>query len=425
MPTTDTASIERAADSFGIIAGVSCHFFVLNGELPEAGGDGSDRERCSICESLLAGKLPMEVAGPEVRFAAYQAERLAGRYVYFCPSALLHVVSPVVGDEEMIGAFVAGPAMLGASHEEVADRLRSRRPGSLLTEQALAAWVDSLPEFGPREANALSDALLRIAATFCDHDYAELMLSSVDRRRVSAVVEYLPSLRSMEGDASSDIAYPINTERELVDAVTAGDRVRAQELLKTITRTVLAAPIPDEAIVRSRVLEIVVLISRAAIAGGADVEQVFGVEFRSLTNLRRLSSIDQIASWLSRTVVRFTDLVFDLRHLRYSAHLSRAVRSIHERYRESISLAEVAREVGVSGGYLQRLFRKELRTTYVGYLREVRLREARRLLSRTRLPIAEVAAEVGFEDPSYFALIFRRWSGMTPREYRERHAYLQ
>ena len=234
-------------------------------------------------------------------------------------------------------------------------------------------------------------------------------------------VEIVENMRELcdEAERRSSMRYPVERERELMEHVAAGDRAAAERVLRGLVAAVSGYGVQDAQEARSRVLELVVLLSRAAIAGGADVEMVFGLEYRYLTRLRRLTSIDEIGAWLSRILTRFVDLVFDLRHLRYTAHLSSLLAFVREKYRDQVTLSDAAEAVGVSPGYLGRILKSELGTTFTGYLRRIRVQEAKRLLRTTTMPVGDVGASCGLPDHSYFTQLFRRETGVSPREYRE------
>jgi len=87
----------------------------------------------------------------------------------------------------------------------------------------------------------------------------------------------------------------------------------------------------------------------------------------------------------------------------------------------ALSVAELARQVQCSADYLSQIFRKATGLPLSAYINENRLQRARELLELSLLNIAEVSQAAGFADPAYFSRIFRRWQGITPREYREAH----
>lgn len=420
------ARIEEAARHITVVSRVET---VALETKREPGAPREDPRGCCICDAALRGHDSPRLADATHVFAAYQAERLGGRYVYVCPHGLLHIAAPVLVNEVIDAILVCGPAVLGPVDEEAVRAICESRVGSLLPRQAISAWLDTLPALAPAEATSLSYALRAVALALCDEEgVAGLRRSADDAAAIAPktsggepdlrVAAYLEHLETMEGELQAGPRYPVETERELLDRVSAGDRDRACELLDELTRTVTANASGGSEEVRSRVLELVVLLSRAAIAGGADAEEVFGLEYRSLVRLRSLGSVDAVVGWLNRILRRFVDLVFDLRHVRYSAHLSRALGYAREHFRDPIQLSDAAEAAGVSPGYLGRIIRSELHTTWSRHLTTIRVQEAKRLLRVTNLSVGEVGSRSGFPDQSYFAQVFRRETGVPPSEYR-------
>jgi AraC family transcriptional regulator len=86
----------------------------------------------------------------------------------------------------------------------------------------------------------------------------------------------------------------------------------------------------------------------------------------------------------------------------------------------SISVEDLAQEVGVSYSYLARLFQEVYGETVVGYLRNRRLERARHLLERSTLPIKAIAASVGIPDLQHFNKAMRARFGVGPRGIRDK-----
>ncbi|WP_027183250.1 helix-turn-helix domain-containing protein [Desulfovibrio inopinatus] len=81
-------------------------------------------------------------------------------------------------------------------------------------------------------------------------------------------------------------------------------------------------------------------------------------------------------------------------------------------------LVELARRVGFSAPRLNREFRRIFGTTVFGYLRILRLEEARNLLENSDINITEAAFSVGYQSLPSFSQAFRGYFGMSPRQYR-------
>jgi len=99
--------------------------------------------------------------------------------------------------------------------------------------------------------------------------------------------------------------------------------------------------------------------------------------------------------------------------------LTQAIGFIDEHYQdETISLDMVARKVNISPNYFSAMFSQEVGQTFVEYLTNKRIDEAKRMLRLTDMRSSEIAFAVGYKDPHYFSFVFKKVSGCTPSEYR-------
>ncbi|MBQ8689640.1 MAG: PocR ligand-binding domain-containing protein [Clostridia bacterium] len=95
---------------------------------------------------------------------------------------------------------------------------------------------------------------------------------------------------------------------------------------------------------------------------------------------------------------------------------------LHERFGEKITIQDICRELGCSKSALLTSFKSEYGTTLNNYLCEIRINEAKRLLTSTNMSISAIADATGFYDQSYFSKVFSARLGMTPSEYRRENA---
>lgn len=85
---------------------------------------------------------------------------------------------------------------------------------------------------------------------------------------------------------------------------------------------------------------------------------------------------------------------------------------------EKLRLEDVAENLGYNKNYVCHLFQKHIGQTYVHYLTQRRLENAKQLLGDTRLSLDQVAARCGFSDAAYFNRVFKKELKQTPAEYR-------
>lgn len=95
-----------------------------------------------------------------------------------------------------------------------------------------------------------------------------------------------------------------------------------------------------------------------------------------------------------------------------------AMTLLTERVADKLSMAELVSELGTNERHLNECFRQHTDMTVFVWLREERLRQARRLLAETQLDIASIAEQLGYHSQSHFSNAFHERSGISPREYR-------
>ena len=84
---------------------------------------------------------------------------------------------------------------------------------------------------------------------------------------------------------------------------------------------------------------------------------------------------------------------------------------------DSLTLDDLACAVGVSRFHFARLFRISMGASPMEYLLRSRIERAKQILRRSEQPLCEIAVSLGFCDQSHFSRAFRRYAGVTPREF--------
>lgn len=100
-------------------------------------------------------------------------------------------------------------------------------------------------------------------------------------------------------------------------------------------------------------------------------------------------------------------------------YVARAVEYIQNNFLEPIRVSDIADYVGISRGYLHKLFLEVLSQSPQDYLVSFRMTRGAELLSVTELSIEEIALSCGYADPLAFSKMFKRKMGVTPRQYRK------
>ena len=91
---------------------------------------------------------------------------------------------------------------------------------------------------------------------------------------------------------------------------------------------------------------------------------------------------------------------------------------LHDNYHQPVSIKQLAEAVNINPRTLNRRFNQATGKTPSRYLLDLRLNQAKQLLRQTNLGIGEIAANISYDDYSYFSALFKKHIGFTPREYR-------
>ena len=105
-------------------------------------------------------------------------------------------------------------------------------------------------------------------------------------------------------------------------------------------------------------------------------------------------------------------------------YINIVLKYIEENYFDSVSLEKAAEVVGLNPVYLSYLFKKIKKINFSEYLNEVRLKKAEELLADSTLRIGEISEQIGYKDARYFSSLFKKRTGMSPNEYRNKEGQI-
>jgi two-component system response regulator YesN len=146
------------------------------------------------------------------------------------------------------------------------------------------------------------------------------------------------------------------------------------------------------------------------------------IQSDSLKDSEKLSQFNNVRT-LAEMIVLMENLVNN-----YVIHsgdnqtllIRKVISYINSHYLDNCSIDNVARSVGMNSAYLCVLFKKQTGMTVNQYMTKIKLEKAQELLKDPTIKIYEIAQMAGYQDHNYFARIFRKLTGYSPSEYRER-----
>lgn len=337
-------------------------------------------------------------------YGAYEAERWDGKYIYYCPRGLVFLATPpIITGTAMEYCIVTGPIVMSNSDEDPFE-------DPLCDPDALAA----IPRMTTAQARSLSELIAAAVGSFS----LDTLPPDVDSGNQAAMLQMMYDLSS---DTQSK-GYPIENERQLQEHIRTGDKEAAQELLNELLVHIYSHAGNDYDRIKSRVRELLVLMSRAAIDGGADVDEIFNLCYRYEREVDTFGNVEALNRWIGAILHKFISFVFDFNDIKHQNVIFKTTAYIKEHLTDKLSLDQAADQVYLSKSYFCRIIKDELGCTFTEYVNRLRIERSKTLLRGTGMPIAEIACAVGFDDQSYFTRIFKKQTGMAPGKYREQRS---
>ena len=164
------------------------------------------------------------------------------------------------------------------------------------------------------------------------------------------------------------------------------------------------------------------LCSRAAIRGGLDVDDAFSLSDFYIQSCERLDTAEKITNLQYHMVLEFTERVERLHLGEHPGKLAAAVANYVQRHlSENISTEALAQSLYMGRSYLSTKFHNETGIKLNDFILQQKTEEAKRLLRYTDRSAAAIGDYLAFSSPAHFSRVFKKYVGLTPNEYREKH----
>ncbi len=347
-------------------------------------------------------------------------------YIFQCHADMIEFTAALLNGGKNGQAFVCGPILLRHPDSYIEKDILTKVKNLPIDKVSLMKALPEIPVFPERRVQAAADLLFLIANYFSTINFAFQHQRHEITRQQALLAEEL-SLSKVAGSDSKDLPFPnlylrgdFNQEKELIDLIKIGDRKKAKVLLDEMLGTALFRSHEHIGILKARVLEIIFAIARAAVEAGANLEEILGFKYQYVQNLSKDDSHETLYYFLMKAFDQLFERIYQNRNIQHTRIFTKAKEYIWSNYNQEISLNHLAGAVGINAYYLSHLFRKEMGTSFLEYLTSVRMSIAKSLLKQTALSIMEICLEVGYQDPSHFAKIFKKKEGIHPTEYRKR-----
>ena len=167
---------------------------------------------------------------------------------------------------------------------------------------------------------------------------------------------------------------------------------------------------------------LITLASRSAITGGVLPEVAFSMSDAFVQRVEELNNVGEAVALGKQAEVEFCTAVRDLSSSRgHSALTAQCKALIVQQLHSRLPVKELARQLEVTPDHLSHLFVREEGIKLTDYITREKITAAKKHLAYTDDSYGSLAFSLGFSSQSHFGQAFKKWAGMTPKQYRERY----
>lgn len=373
-------------------------------------------ETTTFC-SLFKKRLPLTDSCARLHAdASKKAFSLGEPYIFSCHADLNHIVFPLINQNVLFGSILVGPFLMDEADSVLIEDISKRY--SFTTSELLELYDESkyLQVISPSRVTYLSKMLYYMFSSLLSDSKQQLIINQNKLHQQSRINESIQMYKT--SGAYQSTSYPYEKERLLIMRLKTGDIREAKALLNDLLGYVFFSEGSNLEIVKSRSIELCALLSRAAIEGGATSDSILKINNQLLTVIPTITNMDDLCYKLQEAIDVFNECMFTQIPTKSNEVVKKAILYISKNFANPLTLETVAKEVHLNPAYFSTIFKQATGSSFKEYLNMVRIEESKRLLANTDYSLIDIAIATGFEDQSYFSKVFKKFTGLTPKQYR-------
>lgn len=212
----------------------------------------------------------------------------------------------------------------------------------------------------------------------------------------------------------------INEESFDYDWIKTGDKEAVKHFYNKFVQN-STSRLSDNELRRKKYLFVVTvtLLTRTLIQSGCDDETAYTISDIVIADMDRCTSFDTLNQQFLKMLSYYTERFSQLQdNSSYAYPVACAVRFIRSHLHDPIRADQVIHSTGLSASYFSSLFKKETSYTILEFIHISRIKEAETLLVHTDLTYTEISTSLCFCSLSHFISVFKKYTGITPKEFR-------
>ncbi|MBS4007248.1 MAG: PocR ligand-binding domain-containing protein [Clostridium sp.] len=382
------------------------------------------QQNCKFCQmiwQLQREKQLYRCRGAYAR-AGKQAATFGEPYIFRCPAGLIEWAAPIIIEGEHLGSIICGQVLMWEPEDFFWIELKEMNKALTDEFTPLMEAARELKVVSGEQVQAAADLLFVTANYIMKAGWESLRHLQELAAQQSILNEEIQNRKALEeklNEHKYNLTYSLEKEKDLISKVKLGDFEGAAKTFRMLLADILVVGIGKIPIIKARTLELGIILSRAAVEGGADPDEALSINTEFVQDVTNHNSIEEIDLAAVKALERYFNAIQRNQKITNRQVVDNIKKYIRKNYDKDLTLDDIAASVYLSPYYAARVFKHGQGMTIMNYLTQVRIEEAKKLLRNPRFQIEEIAQKLGFNDASYFSKVFRRNEGMSPSQFRQ------
>lgn len=375
------------------------------------------RAFCRLCAACVRHVRAGDFCSQAATAGAYQSLVMGEVHHFRCWLGLYALVIPVSQDgKEITGAIEIGGLLLKGELQEIQHKVIATL-SAIDPEEQLPQFinvfqgVEEMPEVDIANMGSfLKEAMFSSGLLNVD----QFMTNNAIWLQQKRIASEMQTLGSVREDRRKRILIVMD---ELIRFSDRGEESAVRGKVDELLGLILLESSEDINSVKAFLVPVLSVLSMESILKGENWSKTITINSLRMEEMGKIHDLKELCFWVETLVIG----VFQ--HIRSGGKdnllSDKVLAYLYRHFHENIKLDSVVKSVGASTSSIMHKLKRETGKTFSQHLNEIRIKEAKRLLTFTSLPLGEISLRCGFRDQSYFTKVFTRNVNIVPKAFRK------
>ncbi|ETI96797.1 MAG: hypothetical protein Q606_CBAC00018G0001, partial [Intestinibacter bartlettii DORA_8_9] len=316
-------------------------------------------------------------------------------YFFRCHAGLVIWSAPIIIDKKQLGAIICGQVLLWKPDRFFFKELEQFNK-NIYEFEKLKENVMDINVISPDRSKSIA-SMMSMFVNYLANSYNKIFINEKEILEWrNCILNELKTRKKEYKNYKFDNSVYLKREKSLLQHIRTGNKKEIKKLLPKVFSDIEILSEFDCDTVRVYCVELMIMISRAAIDGGIDSDICINISRKFNVEVNNLKNFEEIFNKLNTTILTLLDMIYILGNNNQNNILKNARDYIEHNYNKKISIIDIANSIYISQYYLSHLFKQNLNMTINEYITRVRIEKSIELMKKREFSINDIMKMVGF-----------------------------